>query len=123
MAIKRSKKRAAKNEVTHVTLRHVRVSPQKARLVLDLIRGRQVEPALQVLRYSTKKTARLTLKLLQSAVANVSHAGTADVDKLWVTQAWVDGGRPWKRFMPRAQGRGVRIIKRTSHINLVLGER
>ena len=105
------------------TLRHIRVSPQKARLVLELIKGKQVEPALQILRYSPKKVARFTEKLLKSAIANARELRGADVDKLWVTGGYVDAGRSLKRIMPRAQGRADTIIKRSSHITVFVGER
>ena len=105
------------------TLRHVRISPQKARLMVDLIRGKQVEPALQILRFNPRKGARLVEKLLNSAIANAREVKGADVDKLWVTQGWVNAGRTIKRYMPRARGSANTILKRSSHITVVVGEK
>lgn len=104
------------------TLRHVRISPRKVRLVVELIKGKQVEPALQILQHTPKKAARITEKLLKSAIANARENEGADVDKLWVTQGWVDMGKTMKRFIPRAQGRATPLRKRSSHITLVVGE-
>ncbi len=110
-------------EVTRVALRGFRISPRKARLIVELIRGKQVEPALQVLMFSPKKAAVVALKLLRSAVSNAVEQGSADVDKLWVIGGWVHMGTTMKRFMPRAQGRATPIRKRSSHITIVLGEK
>lgn len=110
-------------EVARATLKHMRLSPRKARLVIDLIRGKQVEPAMQVLRYSPKKGAKLAYKLLESAVSNAREGARADVDRLWVTKGWVDAARTLKRYMPAAHGRATPIRKRSSHMTIILGEK
>jgi large subunit ribosomal protein L22 len=110
--------------VASARLRHIRVSPRKARLVADLIRGRNVDEALNVLKYTRKRSAPLIGKLIQSAVANAAEASPElDVDTLFVETIYVDGGPTLRRFLPRAQGRATRIIKRTSHITVQLGAR
>ena len=110
------------NAVARATLRHVRLSPQKARLVLNLIRGKQVGPALQMLDFSPKKGAKLVAKLLRSAVTSAKEQQAVDVDALWVTGGWVGMGRTIKRYMPRARGAASPIRKRSSHITVVVGE-
>lgn len=105
------------------TLRSVRISPQKARLVMDLIKGKQVEPALQMLKHSPRKGAVLINKLLRSAISNARERKGLNVDKLWITGGWVDEGPIMKRFMPRARGSADQICKRFSHITVVVSER
>ena len=105
------------------TLRHARISAQKARLVLGLIRNKQVEPALRVLQFSPKKAARMVEKLLMSAVANAREHKGADMDRLWITGAWVNEGRTMKRYMPRSRGSADMLKKRSSHITVVVGEK
>ena len=112
-----------RKEITRATLRNVRISPRKARLIVNLIKGKQVEVALQNLMFRPKKAADFTLKLLRSAISNAVESASADVDKLWVIGAWVNMGRTMKRYMPRAQGRATPIRKRSSHVTVVLGER
>jgi large subunit ribosomal protein L22 len=104
-------------------LRHARVTPRKARLLVDLVRGRRVEDALGVLEATPKRAARLVAKNLRSAIANAESQQNVDVDRLFVKKAWVDEGPVWSRWMPRAQGRATSIRKRTSHITIVLDER
>ena len=123
MTKKAQKQTAAREEVTRATLKQIRMSPRKARLVIDLIRGKQVEPALQILQFSNKKGAKFAHKLLQSAVANAREHARADVDRLWVTDGWVDEGQTLKRFMPAAHGRATPIRKRSSRMTIVLGEK
>lgn len=103
--------------------RHARLSPQKARLVVDLVRGRRVEDALGILAHLPKKGARVLAKVIRSAVANAEHAQRVDVDELYVKRIFVDGGPTTKRHLPRAHGRATPLIKRTSHITVVVDER
>lgn len=102
--------------------RHARTSPQKARLVADQIRGLHVEKALEVLSYSPKKGAGLVKKVLESAIANAEHNEGADIDELLVSQIFVDEGPTMKRIKPRAKGRADRILKRSSHITVVVAD-
>ena len=107
-------------------LRFARVSAQKARLVADLIRGRDVGQALEVLTFTTKKSAPLIKKLIESAVANAEHTSkikSSEVDALYVKSIMVDQGTTLRRFRPRAQGRATPIRKQTAHITVVLGTR
>src|SRR5512146_1779676 len=102
-------------------LRGVRISPQKARLVADQVRGMPVGRATDLLKFSDKKAAHLVKKVLLSAVANAENNLGADVDELKVASIMVDEGPRLKRMHARAKGRGSRIIKRTSHITVVVG--
>lgn len=106
---------------TRAKLRNVRLSPQKARLVVDMVRGKGIQDALNILQFSPQKTAPVLSKLLKSAVANAEQKGVSDVDQLFVKTVMVDQGPVLRRFMPRAQGRASRIRKPTSHITVVLG--
>lgn len=108
--------------ISKATLRHTRVPPQKARLVIDLIRGKKVETALDLLEACSKKTAPLMKKLLLSAVANAKQNVGVDVDELFVKRAWVDAGRTLKRILPRARGSASPIKKRHSSITVLLDE-
>lgn len=105
------------------TLRHLRMSPRKVRLVIDLIRGRSVEEALNILTFSPKAASEPVGKLLKSAVANADAKGGYDLDNLFIKTATVDEGLTWKRWLPRAMGRATRIRKRTSHVHIELGQR
>jgi large subunit ribosomal protein L22 len=104
-------------------LRFARISPRKARLVADLVRGKRSEEALNILSFTKKASAKILIKLLKSAVANATQKKTIDIDRLYVKQIMVDQGPTMKRFQPRALGRATTIRKRTSHINIVLDER
>lgn len=108
-------------EATAAKLRFARISPQKARLVADQIRGMPVDQALNQLTFSTKKAAALIKKVLNSAIANAEHNDGADIDELWVARVFVDEGPTLKRMHARAKGRGNRILKRTSHITVMVG--
>ena len=103
-------------------LRGARLSAQKARLVADQIRGRQVEDALNLLTYSSKKGADVIRKLLNSAIANAEHNEGADVDELKISEIYVDEGMTMKRIMPRAKGRADRILKRSCHISITVAD-
>jgi large subunit ribosomal protein L22 len=96
--------------------RHARISPQKARLVADQIRGLPVEQAINVLSFSNKKAAGMVKKVLNSAIANAEHNEGMDIDELIVSTVFVDEGSTMKRIHARAKGRANRIFKRTSHI-------
>jgi large subunit ribosomal protein L22 len=102
-------------------LRSARISPQKARLVADQVRGLPVARASNLLQFSDKKAAHLIRKVLMSAISNAENNQGADVDELNVASIFVDEGPMLKRFMARAKGRGTRILKRTSHITVVVG--
>jgi large subunit ribosomal protein L22 len=104
-------------------MKQVRISPQKARLVADQVRSLPVDRALDLLKFSNKKAARLIRKVLESAIANAEHNEGADVDELKVAAICVDGGPVLKRMHARAKGRGNRIVKRTSHITVTVAER
>jgi large subunit ribosomal protein L22 len=103
-------------------VKNIRISPQKARLVADLVRGNDVESALNTLRFMPKKAARILRKLIESAVANANQNEAIDVDTLYVKKIFVDGGPMLKRIRPRAMGRATKILKRSSHITVVLDE-
>ena len=103
-------------------VKNIRISPQKARLVADMIRGKQVDTALNTLRFTPKKGARILRKVVESAVANASQNEAIDVDTLFVKKIFIDGGPMLKRIRPRAMGRASRILKRSSHITVVLDE-
>ena len=105
---------------TQAKLRNVRLSPRKARLVVDMVRGKGIQDAMNILQFSPQKTAPILSKLLKSAVANAEQKGVSDVDALFIKTVMVDQGPVMKRFMPRAQGRASRIRKPTSHITVVL---
>lgn len=107
---------------TNSTLKHARISPQKARLVADQIRGLPVEKALEVLMFSDKKAGAIVRKLVDSAIANAEHNEGADIDELKVSAVTVDPGPTMKRIQPRAKGRANRILKRTSHITVTVAD-
>ncbi len=102
------------------TVRHIRITPRKARQVIDLIRGKMVGDAINILTFTPLHAARIVKKLLDSAVANAEQKKVGDVDSLMVTRAFVNQGATMKRIRARAMGRANEIKKRTSHITLVL---
>lgn len=104
-------------------LRFARISAQKGRLVADQIRGLPVEQALNTLQFSKKKGAEMMKKVLNSAIANAENNEGADVDELKVTAVMVDEGPTMKRIRARAKGRASRILKRSSHITITVGDK
>lgn len=102
--------------------KRARISPQKARLVVDQIRGLPIERALQILTYSVKKASPMVKKVLESAIANAEHNESADIDELRVSEVYVDQGPSTKRFRARARGRADSILKRTCHITVVVAD-
>ena len=107
---------------TQAVLKFVRLSPQKARLVADLVRGKKVDEAINTLKFSNQRAAGIIQKVLESAIANAENNNGADVDELKVREIFVDEGPVMKRIQPRAKGRADRIIKRTSHITIRVGD-
>ena len=103
--------------------RFARISPQKCRLIVDQIRGLGVEQALNTLTFSNKKGADLVQKVLESAIANAEHNEGADIDELKVSNTFVDEGPTMKRIQARAKGRANRILKRTSHITVMVSDK
>ena len=102
--------------------KYIRVSPRKTRLVAENIKGKGVEDALNILRFTPKKPAKILSKVLYSAISNAEQMPGVDVDSLIVDTVMVNEGPTWKRIQPRAMGRAYRIRKRTSHITIVVKE-
>ncbi len=107
---------------TKAVAKYIRISPQKARLIADVVRGMDVDSALITLKFMPKKGARILRKVIESAVANAIQTETIDADTLYVKSILIDGGPMLKRMRPRAMGRATRILKRTSHITVVVDE-
>ncbi|WP_456434235.1 50S ribosomal protein L22 [Thermosulfuriphilus sp.] len=105
------------------TAKYVRISPYKARLVVDAVRGKPVGEALAILSFMPKKGARLVKKVLLSAIANAEQNPQIDVDSLYIKKIYVNEGPRLKRYRPRAMGRAFPIIKRLSHITVILDEK
>ena len=103
--------------------RYVRITPKKCNQILDLIRGNTVEQATTTLQFTPKNGARIVQKVLKSAVANALHEGKVRVEDLIVKEAVVGAGPTLKRWLPRAHGRATPLLKRTSHITIVVDER
>ncbi len=103
-------------------LRYARISPQKCRLVADMVRGQPVGNAIATLKFLPKKGAEIVRKVLESAVANAEHNHGADIDELKVALIHVDTAPVLKRFAARAKGRGTRIVKRSSHITVAVSD-
>jgi large subunit ribosomal protein L22 len=102
-------------------LKGVRISPQKARLVVDMIRGKKVDNALNILNFSPKKGAVIVKKVVESAIANAEHNNGADIDELKIKTIYVDKGSVLKRIRARAKGRAGKITKPTCHITVTVG--
>ena len=100
----------------------VRLSPQKAKLVVDLVRGKSVSEALDILAFTNKSSAPVVAKLIKSAAANATNNYKMDEASLYIKEIWVGPGKTLKRFMPKAKGSASRILKRTSHINVVVSD-
>jgi large subunit ribosomal protein L22 len=107
---------------TEAKLLYARISPQKARLVADMIRGLPVDKALSILSFSNKKAAAVFKKLVESAIANAEHNDGADIDALKLSTVLVDEAPTFKRVSPRARGRANRIVKRNSHLLVKVAE-
>ena len=107
---------------TRAVARHVRISPRKVRLIMDEIRGKKVEEALNMLSFAPQKGARIMKKLVQSAVANAVENSGLNADSLYIRRIYADQGPTLKRWRPRALGRATRIRKRTSHLTVILDE-
>ena len=102
--------------------KYIRISPQKVRLIIDVIKGKQVEAALDLLKFMPQKAATIIEKVIRSAIANADQYPDIDVDSLVVRNIIADKGPTLKRFRARARGRGTRILKRTTHITVILAE-
>lgn len=113
------------NSANKASAKMVRIAPPKVRLVVDLIRGKSVDEALNTLQFTAKRAAPIVSKLVESALHNIERSEELgwDIDELYVSKAYVDEGPTLRRFKPRAQGRATRINKRTSHITVVLEPR
>lgn len=104
-------------------LRYARISPRKVKIVLDLIRGKDTKTAMGILKNTPKGASEYLIKLLKSAEANAENNNHLDADRLFVKECFVCPGPTLKRMMPRAKGRGDRILKRTSHVTIVVDEK
>jgi large subunit ribosomal protein L22 len=107
---------------TSAVAKFVRISPRKIRLIMDQVRGKRVDEALNMLSFAPQKGAPILKKLINSAIANAEQNSEVDVDALFVKRVYADEGPTLKRFRPRAQGRATRIRKRSSHMTVVLDE-
>ncbi len=108
---------------TRAAARFIRISPRKIRLIMDQVRGKRAEEALNMLAFAPQKGARILNKLIQSAVSNAEQDTNVDVDALYIKRIYADEGPTIKRWRPRAQGRATRIRKRTSHLTVILDEK
>ncbi len=109
-------------KIVRAKLRNFRMSPRRMREIADIIRGKSAGDARNVLEFTPRKSAVAIKKLLDSAIANAENNFNLDPDNLYIKTIMVDEGATWKRFVPRAQGRAARILKRTSHVTIELAE-
>lgn len=109
-------------EAFKAILKNARIAPRKARLVVDMVRGKPVSSAMDLLRLTNRKAAPMVSKLIKSAIANATAKATVDVDRLIVSEVFVGDAETLKRFLPRAQGRATPLRKRSSHITIKLRE-
>jgi large subunit ribosomal protein L22 len=108
---------------TRAVAKYIRIAPRKVRLVVDLIRGKNIREALAILEFTPRGASPVVAKVVKSAVANAENNHNMDTDRLFVKEIYVDEGPTLKRFHPRAQGRAYSILKRTSHVTVVVAER
>lgn len=108
---------------TRAVAKYIRIAPRKVRLVVDLIRGKRINEALAILKFTPRGASPVVEKVLRSAIANAENNHNMDKDNLYVKEIFVDAGPTLKRFHPRAQGRAYSIMKRTSHITVVVSEK
>jgi large subunit ribosomal protein L22 len=108
---------------TKAVAKYVRIAPRKVRVVMDLIRGKNVADAFAILKFTPKAGADVVEKVLRSAVANAENNFDMDVDKLYVKTAFVDQGPTLKRIHPRSRGQAFKILKRTSHVTIIVDEK
>src|SRR6195952_6050383 len=111
------------SQIARASARYLRVSPRKARRIIDIVRGTKATEALDVLKFDEHAASEDVYKVVASAVANAEHNQRLDPDTLWISEAFVDEGPTLQRFRPRAQGRAYRIRKRTSHVTVVVESR
>jgi large subunit ribosomal protein L22 len=119
-SVKSANRRDNQETRPHATVRHVRMSPDKIRAVIDLVRGRSFVDAVAILKNTPKAASEPVLKLINSAAANAENNLNLSKESLFVATIFADGGPALKRMRPRAQGRAFRILKRTSHITVIL---
>lgn len=107
----------------HAILKHLRISPRKVRAVAAALRGEKIQKALDYLAFSRRRASKPLAKLIKSALANAAQEKGVDVDRLYVKELKIDGGPVMKRWLPRAKGTATPILKRTSHVTVILGEK
>ena len=121
-ALKRARNEEKREHRAHATVKYVRISSRKVRIVINLIRGKKMDEALAILRFTPKSASPVVEKLLNSAIANAEHNMGLSRDTLYVAEIFANQGPSLKRFMPRAKGSASPILKRTSHITVILDE-